>query len=255
MKLKAKAPLDKLDEKLQFKKEIANNRLSLCLPEFIELLPVDVSEHNSRFPAFYRLVEEYGLVVNDKTVDGQIVSSFELLAALQQRDQHAYDSFDDYDFDYWGALTKERKYNVERDDVATAYDKAGKTEFPWLSMEGNPVSLNTVDHAKVESTEHELHFEKTERRYLNCIVPNKEAKRIESQQTKDWKILAVEIGTIWMNEQRSLGNAPGVDAIAKHVSAEFKTKDIRGKRDDYLSWNTIKKEALTGITGKKANGK
>ena len=169
-KLKAKVPLDKHDEELQFKKEIANNRLSLCLPEFIELLPVDVSEHNSRFPAFYRLVEEYGLVVHDKTVDGQIVSSFELLEALRQRDQQAYDSLDDYDFDFWEALIKERKYNVERDDVATAYDKAGKTEFPWLSMEGSPVSLNTEDHAKAETTEHELHFENTEPKKLKAKV-------------------------------------------------------------------------------------
>lgn len=152
-KLKAKAPLDKHDEELQFKKEIANNRLSLCLPEFIELLPVDVSEHNSRFPAFYRLVEEYGLVVHDKTVDGQIVSSFELLEALRQRDQQAYDSLDDYDFDFWEALIKERKYNVERDDVATAYEKAGKTAFPWLSIVNNSVSLNTEEHTKADNSD------------------------------------------------------------------------------------------------------
>ncbi|MEY3760330.1 MAG: hypothetical protein RIR39_1821, partial [Pseudomonadota bacterium] len=56
--------------------------------------------------------------------------------------------FDNHNFDFWGALSKERKYNVERDDVATAYDHADKLEFPWLSVEDNQVSLNVGEHAK-----------------------------------------------------------------------------------------------------------
>lgn len=148
-KLKLKAPLDKFDEELQIKKIIANNRLSFCLPEFIRLLPVDVTEDNTPFLAFYWLIEEYGLVVYNKVVDGQIVSSTELFRSLRERQRQARDSFDDYDCDFWGTLANERKYTVERDDVATAYDHAGKLEFPWLSIVDNQVSLNVNDHSKI----------------------------------------------------------------------------------------------------------
>ena len=55
-----------------------------------------------------------------------------------------------------------------------------------------------------------------------------------------------------MKEQSKM---PGVNAIAKHVEKELKIRDRRGPRGDYLGWETIKKEALTGITGRKVNGK
>ena len=64
-----------------------------------------------------------------------------------------------------------------------------------------------------------------------------------------------EIGQEYMEEQRALGNDVGVNNIAKYVEAELKKRDIRGQRDDYLSSSTIKRQSLTGITGKKANGK
>jgi hypothetical protein len=63
---------------------------------------------------------------------------------------------------------------------------------------------------------------------------------------------AREIGEQWMNTQ---SKKPGVDAIAKHVEGELKNRDRRGPRRDYWDWQTIKREALTGITGRKASGK
>jgi hypothetical protein len=73
-----------------------------------------------------------------------------------------------------------------------------------------------------------------------------------------WEQQARAIGQGWMLEQRKLlkeADWPGVEAIAKHVEGELSTREITGKRGKYLDWETIKREALTGITGRKAKGK
>ena len=73
-----------------------------------------------------------------------------------------------------------------------------------------------------------------------------------------WEQQARAIGLGWMLEQRKLikeADWPGVEAIAKHVEGELSTREITGKRGKYLDWETIKREALTGITGRKAKGK
>ena len=78
---------------------------------------------------------------------------------------------------------------------------------------------------------------------------------------------AWNLGEAWMQEEVLLAKAgnkrgwqnirakecPGIDAVAKFVAQEFKNQDLRGRRDDYLDWQTIKKW-LTGMTGKKRNG-
>lgn len=48
---------------------------------------------------------------------------------------------------------------------------------------------------------------------------------------------------------------PGIEKIAQLVEKEMKDQNLVGPRGDYLSCQTIKREALTGITGRKANGK
>jgi len=48
---------------------------------------------------------------------------------------------------------------------------------------------------------------------------------------------------------------PGLIDIAKHLEKELKERDMRGPRGDYWGWETIKKEALPYITGRKPNGK
>jgi hypothetical protein len=84
---------------------------------------------------------------------------------------------------------------------------------------------------------------------------NKAGKR-KSKQTEALETLARDIGNKWMlAEEKRTGERPGVEAIAKHVEKEFKNLDKRGPRGDYLDWQTIKREALTGITGRLANGK
>lgn len=65
----------------------------------------------------------------------------------------------------------------------------------------------------------------------------------------EWVQEAWKVGTEWMlAEEEKRKERPGIVEIAKHVEGEFKRRDIRSKRlDDYLDWETIKKE-ITGIT-------
>lgn len=83
----------------------------------------------------------------------------------------------------------------------------------------------------------------------------KDKGKYKNPETEKWKIEARRIGKTWLKQQRQQNNDPGIIEIAKHVEAELKRLDIRGPRGDYLSWETIKREALKGITGKPANGK
>jgi hypothetical protein len=76
--------------------------------------------------------------------------------------------------------------------------------------------------------------------------------------TKKWELpdrieyIARQIAVAWVKQQNKM---PSVEQIAKHVEQELKRKDIKGARGDYLDWQTIKREALTGITGRKSKGK
>lgn len=94
--------------------------------------------------------------------------------------------------------------------------------------------------------------------YATHLVPNESA----TDNRPKWGIPgrleydARQIGEEWMlAEETRTGERPGVDTIAKYVEEELKNRDRRGPRGDYWDWQTVKKEALTGITGRKANGK
>lgn len=84
------------------------------------------------------------------------------------------------------------------------------------------------------------------------------ARQSTTDERPKWEIpdrlehRARKIGEQWMNAQSM---KPGVDEIAKYVEKELKDRDLRGPRGDYWDWQTIKRGALKGITGRKANGK
>jgi hypothetical protein len=78
----------------------------------------------------------------------------------------------------------------------------------------------------------------------------------ESEQTKEWKKQAWNIGKEWMlSEEERTGERPGVVKISEYVEGEFSNRGITGPRGKFLDAQTIKREALKGITGRKANGK
>lgn len=68
----------------------------------------------------------------------------------------------------------------------------------------------------------------------------------------EWAVLAREIGNAWMQaEEKRTKRRPGIAAIARYVEGELSSREIVGQRGRFLDWETIKREALTGITGRK----
>lgn len=63
---------------------------------------------------------------------------------------------------------------------------------------------------------------------------------------------ARQIGLEWMRKKKP---KPGQIDIAKYVENELKSRNMTGPRGDYWGWETIKKQALPHITGRKPNGK
>jgi hypothetical protein len=77
----------------------------------------------------------------------------------------------------------------------------------------------------------------------------------EHPKTKVWKSAARAIGQEWMERERRNGNDPGVIEIAKYVEGELSNRKITGARGRFLDFETIKRDALKGITGKPPNGR
>ncbi len=75
-------------------------------------------------------------------------------------------------------------------------------------------------------------------------------KKWEKPNTIEYKCR--QLGVEYIQTQIDM---PSVNNIAKYVEKKLKDENIVGKRGDYWDWQTIKKEALTGITGRKAKGK
>ncbi|WP_159878808.1 hypothetical protein [Aquitalea denitrificans] len=74
--------------------------------------------------------------------------------------------------------------------------------------------------------------------------------------TPSWIKIARELGEKWMLEQEKLNKKkPGQIAIAKYVEGELSNRGVKGPRGRFLVADTIRKEALKGITGRKPNGK
>jgi hypothetical protein len=164
-----KVPLKKTDKKTQEIRDaqiFANGAPTISLRDFIDFLLAEAIGVNNTLPTFYKLVEEYGMVVYDKVIEGQIVSSNELLRSLRNRDQqvphyimplNVKDFIEGKDLNFWKTLEKECRYSVLRDDVSTAYCHAGESEFPWFNIYGGLVWLNIEEYTKtVNSGIHEI---------------------------------------------------------------------------------------------------
>jgi hypothetical protein len=80
-----------------------------------------------------------------------------------------------------------------------------------------------------------------------------EAPKVGAGRTaSDWKETARTIGEQWMlKQEKETGERPTIKEIAAHVADELSTRDIRGPRGKYPDAETIKREALKGITGRK----
>jgi len=77
----------------------------------------------------------------------------------------------------------------------------------------------------------------------------------ESPKPHPWIATAREIGEKWMEEQGlKTDKRPSVVRIAQYVEGELARREIRGPQGKFLLWETIKKDALKGITGRRKNG-
>lgn len=105
-------------------------------------------------------------------------------------------------------------------------------------------------HEKSEPKERERN--KTD---MSAIAPAEEMAG-QAFQPGSWQAKAYAIGETWMLEQeRQTGERPGQIAIAKYVEGELTNQGIKGARGKFLDRETIKREALKGITGRPKNGK
>jgi hypothetical protein len=74
----------------------------------------------------------------------------------------------------------------------------------------------------------------------------------DSPLTLEWKKQAWELGIEWMNRtEKATGKRPIVKAIATYLEGELSNRLITGARGKFLDSETIKREALKGITGRK----
>jgi hypothetical protein len=154
-----KAPLNELDDEAQKKEDaliINRGAPSISLWQFIDYLLPEIN--GTSLPSFYRLIEEFELVVYDgvlpKRINGldelnettpSIVPSARLLKSLRERELHEHEHEQLNDFQFWKTLRQESKYNIWRDDVAAAYKRAGEERFPWLNWYDQKVELDVKE--------------------------------------------------------------------------------------------------------------
>lgn len=111
----------------------------------------------------------------------------------------------------------------------------------------------TNENAVVDNKSIEQLNEIDQAKPIEAIAGPGRCSRFEHEETKAWKAKALEIGESWMTKERTAGKDPGIVEIAKYVEGELSNLNITGKRGKFLDWETIKREALKGITGKPAN--
>lgn len=128
------------------------------------------------------------------------------------------------------------------------YPMHGKTQWSVPNKESFPpleIALFLVSEVKA--------IEKAES--IDVMVPSKAEPNRNDKLEESWQFQARQIGEQWLKQRRSAGENPGVIAISRYVEGELTNRNIKGKRGKFLDWETIKKEAMTGITGRKAKGK
>jgi hypothetical protein len=71
-----------------------------------------------------------------------------------------------------------------------------------------------------------------------------------------WQFIAREIGKKWMLEEEvRTGKRPVVVKIARYVEGELSNRNIKNVRGTFPDAGSVKRDALTGITGRQRTGK
>lgn len=208
----------------------------------------------------------YGMVEQFKKIQPQVVAEHERMRE-QLREQELEDSI------------KRGRYTIEL--AALFISRNSRSNFEDMKNELKKSIENS--ELKFYDTDMDMHFKPTrvreffgevfwddlndwlEKEYprLGRLFPApdsfKESAQVmpksEKPETREWKKIAREIGQEWMETERKEKRNPGVIDIAKYVEGELSNRNITGVRGRFLDWETIKREALTGITGRPPNGK
>ena len=120
---------------------------TMTLESFVETVLVShVGERNS-IPVFLKLLNEYELVIQDGVVDAQPIDTVSLIKRIKKEKNEVMS-------DLWETLLiKERHYSIHRGDVAEAYKRADKVEFPWLQIDEKLSCLPCVDFIEKSSND------------------------------------------------------------------------------------------------------
>lgn len=148
-------------------------------------------------------------------------------------DLSEYQCFAKPTFPLLDGLDRVRTVYYEKREQPTIHHIARDPCAAWLHAIGKPLS----EHVRA---------------WLGPAWKAKAPKVGTGGKADDWKATARAIGEQWMLAQEKRTNKrPTVMEIAAYVADELSTQDIRGPRGKYPDAETIKREALKGITGRK----
>lgn len=135
---------------------------------------------------------------------------------------------------------------IAEDSLSDLHPETGITQ--WSGGEGLPPKETALFHLDA--------IEQIEAEEFVTVSGATNSKMPSTKTAQSWKKRAYEIGQAWMlDEERRIGARPGVVAISMHVASELQKERIYNSRGDVIPAETIKRDALTGITGRKPNGK
>jgi len=122
-------PLDAIDMEEQENQATKRGWSTMTLENFVERTLVHYVGEQNAIPVFLKLLEKYELVVQDGVIDAEPINTTHLIKRIQKNNN-------DVMSDLWEVLLiKERHYSIHRGDVAEAYNRAEKSEFPWLGID------------------------------------------------------------------------------------------------------------------------
>lgn len=137
--------------------------------------------------------------------------------------------------------------------VFPSLDRLGRARLVYYEKREQPDTLH-IDQGQCAAWLHAI--SKPPSDYVRAWLGpawQEEAPKVGAGRTaSDWKETARTIGEQWMlKQEKETGERPTIKEIAAHVADELSTRDIRGPRGKYPDAETIKREALKGITGRK----
>jgi len=175
-----------------------------------------------------KLLDEYELVIQDGVVDAQPIDTASLIKRIKQIDSNVM-------FDLWETLlVKERHHYIHRGDVAEAYKRADKVEFPWLQIDEKLSCLPCVDFIEISSNDASKLFG----------LPATELDFKEALKQDSWTDFEAVCWLHGRNPEWCRGNIEthyksAVDSVRRAIKAKTVTTDTTPPLE-WIQWATSK---------------